>query len=98
MVAFGIPPINAITINKFKTPLGPLQPFATMEPKALQTLHIKRLLPAAVAGAVLGAIGLGTLANAGVLTAILPYVLLAVAFYSIFLTGSFVVVGGGSAN
>ena len=84
MVAFGIPPINAITINKFQNLLGALQPFATMAPKALQTLLIsndccQRPLLAQSWGDWSGYIGSVT----GVLTAILPYVLLAVAFYSI---------------
>lgn len=84
MVAFGIPPINAITINKFQNSVGAFAAIRHYGAKGFTNFaDIKRLLPAAVAGAVLGAIGLGTLAKAGVLTAILPYVLLAVAFYSI---------------
>jgi len=84
MVAFGIPPINAITINKFQNSVGA---FAAIRHYGatgfLNFREIQRLLPAAIVGAVLGAVGLGALAQAGILTTILPYVLLAVALYSV---------------
>ena len=96
MVAFGIPPINAITINKFQNSVGAFAAIHAYGTKGFTNFaDIKRLLPAAVAGAVLGAIGLGTLAKAGIFNA--PcYVTALWRWRSIpsCLTGSFVVVGG----
>jgi uncharacterized membrane protein YfcA len=84
MILTGIPPINAIAINKFQNTVGSIGAISYYN--ASQKLDWNILLPfiaIASIGAVFGVFVLKNMAEIGLLVTILPYVLIAVAVCSI---------------
>ncbi|WP_116134793.1 sulfite exporter TauE/SafE family protein [Tropicimonas sp. IMCC34043] len=84
MVLTGVPPINAIAINKFQNTVGTVAAISYFN--ASQKLDWRILLPFLILagiGAAFGVFALKDMAETGLLMAILPYVLIAVAVYSI---------------
>lgn len=84
ITVFGIPPINAIAITKFQNAVGSLA-----ARKHYYSRHVwaakemRRLAPLLVLGAVIGVLVLKVLSEKSIVVEILPYVLIAVAIFSI---------------
>ena len=89
MLVLGIPPINAITVNKFQNTLGSAT--ATYQYLRKGLIDINAIRPLLIYTLVFSCIGVGLLqwfSAAGILEVIIPYVLIFIGLYFAFVPGT----------